>query len=102
MQNNWKGTTVDVYHDSKKGVVKKENGDWLCQLYYTNIINKEEIPYNAQLIADAFNVRKQIDCDLPELLEQRNEMLEMLKRVVSNKANINLFEIERLIKKLTK
>jgi len=39
---------------------------------------EEEEKENALMIADAFKVRQQINCELSELLEQRNEMLELL------------------------
>lgn len=38
----------------------------------------EENKHDQNLIVDAFKVRQQINCELSELLEQRNEMLEML------------------------
>ena len=38
---------------------------------------------NAKLIAEAGNVRQQINCSLTELLEQRNELLESLQLLVS-------------------
>jgi hypothetical protein len=39
---------------------------------------------NANLIVDAFKVRQQINCELSELLEQRNEMLEFIQHCVDN------------------
>ena len=39
----------------------------------------EDVRANAELIEDAGNVRQKIDCSLPELLEQRNELLEVLE-----------------------
>ena len=39
----------------------------------------EEAKANANLIVDAFKVRQQINCELSELKEQRDEMLEMLE-----------------------
>lgn len=41
----------------------------------------EEAQANAQLTADAFNVRQQINVDLPEILKQRNEMVQVLKEI---------------------
>lgn len=44
---------------------------------------KEQATENNLLVKDAFNVRQQINFDLPELLKQRNEMLESIKELVS-------------------
>lgn len=44
----------------------------------------EEMSVNSNLILDAFKVRQQINCELSELLEQRNEMLEMLEELAEN------------------
>jgi hypothetical protein len=44
---------------------------------------------NAKLIIDAFKVRQQINCELSELLEQRNEMFDMLERTTDLLNNIN-------------
>lgn len=63
---------------------------------------------NAKLVVDALNVRQSIDCELPELLDRHNSMLDMLKRVNESLLNdsstieqIELREgIELLIKKV--
>lgn len=60
----------------------------------------EECKANAKLIADAGNVRQMINCDLPELLKQRNEMLDMLKNIASGQY-IDDFDIKELIKETT-
>jgi hypothetical protein len=39
---------------------------------------------NANLIVDAFKVRQQINCELSELLQQGNEMLEFIQHCVDN------------------
>jgi hypothetical protein len=56
----------------------------------------EEVQANANLIVDAFKVRQSINCELSELLEQRNEMLAMLE----NYDHYTKKEIEQLIKKV--
>jgi hypothetical protein len=57
---------------------------------------------NANLIVDAFKVRQSINCELSELLEQRNEMLSMLKRVSVNydKGTQTYLDMQQLIKKV--
>jgi hypothetical protein len=57
---------------------------------------------NANLIVDAFKVRQSINCELSELLEQRNEMLTMLKRVSVNydKGTQTYLDMQQLIKKV--
>jgi hypothetical protein len=62
---------------------------------------------NANLIVDAFKVRQQINCELSELLEQRNEMLAMLEELYEDVecwSDISSYgygnKIEQLIKKV--
>jgi len=72
-------------------------------------ITIEQQESNTQLIADAFNIINKCDLFPSQLLEQRNEMLEMLKEVFSYlesdikaKAEEMLsYKIEQLIKKTT-
>lgn len=79
------------------------------QSRYTNEYpaSREEMEANGKLIIDAFNVRNQIDYDLPELLKQRNEMLEMLNTLLEiYKTNdvitsYDFEKIEKLIKEAT-
>lgn len=54
------------------------------QSRYTNeyTATREEMEANGKLIIDAFNVRNQIEFDLPELLKQRNEMFELLNEIL--------------------
>lgn len=58
----------------------------------------EEAIANAEFISTAFNVRQQIDFDLKELLNQRNEMLEMLKDIKDYLGSDKRAEVEQLIK----
>jgi hypothetical protein len=60
------------------------------------LVTDEEMDANANLIVDAFKVRQQINCELSELLEQRNEMLAMLE----NYDHYTNKEREQLIKKV--
>jgi hypothetical protein len=62
---------------------------------------------NAKLIIDAFKVRQSINCELSELLEQRNEMLAMLDELYEDVEcwlDISSYgygnKIEQLIKKV--
>jgi hypothetical protein len=74
--------------------------------YSTELVGtREEMESNANLIVDAFKVRQQINCELSELLEQRNEMLVLLSRcqdVINHYVNGHklTLEIEQLIKKV--
>ena len=73
-----------------RGVIEKVvvNGDYFIsvenegkcigRLYIDEYTPIQEAEKNANLIVDAFKVRQQINCELPDLLEQRNEMLAML------------------------
>jgi len=56
----------------------KEDLGYLLARTFKNSLPKNEQIHNANLIVDAFKVRQQINCELSELLEQRDEMLELL------------------------
>lgn len=80
METNFKGTTGEMIQSGKNAVHKENVG---CVALTFQTYNEEDRrKYDAQLITDAFNVRQQINVDLPELLEQRNEMVEVLKSIV--------------------
>lgn len=90
MENEFKGTKGKwvIKQDHPDGQIigisaQNENDslDWMSlTLFNAKSIEKQQA--NAQLIADAGNVRQQINFDLPELLKQRNEMLEMLGEII--------------------
>jgi len=65
---------------------------------------KKDIDETTKLVLDAFKVRQQINFELSELLEQRNEMLAMLERVFKDMHNesqfIHKWDIDKLIKKV--
>jgi hypothetical protein len=67
------------------------------------LVTDEEMDANANLIIDAFKVRQSINCELSELLEQRNEMLAMLEDIkdsIEGGESYDLYRIEQLIKKV--
>ena len=78
------------------------------EIWYHQFENgKIEAEANANLIVDAFKVRQQINCELSELLEQRNEMLAMLEELYEDVecwSDISSYgygnKIEQLIKKV--
>jgi hypothetical protein len=92
----------------------ENEGKCIGRLYIDEYTPIQETEKNANLIIDAFNVRQQINCELSELLEQRNEMLAMLEEAKSelcfciaklNQLNEEVdfqtpFEIDQLIKKV--
>jgi hypothetical protein len=67
----------------------------ICSVWNSDTL-EEERQANAKLIIDAFKVRQQINCELSELLEQRNEMLAMLEEY----DHYTKKEREQLIKKV--
>lgn len=71
--NSWLIQNLEDYQDGAKSCI--------AEVYYFDD-GEDTAEHNAQLIVDAGNVRQQINFDLPELLRQRNEMLEMLKSIV--------------------
>ena len=92
----FKGTMDEIVQNGANGVHTKKG---IC----VALTHGANCKVNALMIADAFKVRQQINCDLSELLEQRNEMLAMLKNIYTEKINGGDFdtrEVYRLIKKV--
>lgn len=106
MENNFKGSKGEWKF--KEIVNKKlryrffmssDNGS-VCKIPIGNDLLVEKDRANAQLIADAGNVRQQIPFDLPELLKQRNELLEMVKMLNQVNPSFSLYdEAKKLITK---
>ena len=100
----FKGTRgeVKINVDNEVGLLIGSEKVAICTLW--NHETKEIKLENANLIVDAFKVRQQINCELTELLEQRNEMLAMLEDVVLGIRGEVFMptsnEIEQLIKKV--
>ena len=84
MKTNFKGTRGEwLITEDKRGVeVKIKN-----KPYYGSILSvtgKTRWQYDIKLVADAGNIRQQINCDLPELLEQRNKAVELLQKLTND------------------
>jgi len=84
-----------------KGIIEEN-----CKKFYEENIDNSNIPrgYYEWEIIDlivGFSIQ-QINCELSELLEQRNEMLEMLGNILEYELLPNdiVNEIEQLIKKV--
>jgi hypothetical protein len=60
------------------------NSKTICSMFYEGVKVPDETLLNQKLIIDAFKVRQSINCELSELLEQRNEMLEFIQHCVDN------------------
>jgi hypothetical protein len=80
------------------------NSKTICSMFYEGVKVPDETLLNQKLIIDAFKVRQSINCELSELLEQRNEMLVMLELLVKNcndsNRNDTIEDAEQLIKKV--
>jgi len=118
----FKGTKEKVYALQYGGTFLIHDEDFYESNNILDIddVGEEKVNANKDLIIDAFKVRQQINCDLSELKEQRDEMLGMLERVIDlktlieygdvmvNEQNISeasalsnmISEIEQLIKKV--
>jgi len=94
--SKFKGTIgeIEITLHNEVGTLLSSNGKGVLTLWGKNR------QANANLIVDAFKVRQQINCELSELLEQRNEMLEMLEKSLKHNYFATDFEIEQLIKKV--
>lgn len=89
--SEFKGTKKVILDCTKQSIeqfpghlpFRNNEGEIVLLLNHTSgEINVHEYNANAKLIEDAFIVRNQIEVDLPELLIQRNEMLEMLNNII--------------------
>lgn len=99
METNFKGTHGKYYsyfngqyHEVKREEDHKDNRIQSINLMLYNddiqsLIDSGECKANRDLIRDAFNVRQQINVDLPELLKQRDELLNMVKELEKYGAN---------------
>jgi len=79
--SEFKGTKVNVFALQYGGVIVLQDEDFYQSNHILNIddLGEEVVKANVDLIIDAFKVRQQINCELSELKEQRDEMLEMLE-----------------------
>ena len=101
--SEFKGTTEEVINDYD--FIAVASGNYAVAKVYTNaFISKEQQEQNANLIIDAFKVRQQINIELSELKEQRDEMLQMLEEVHYTLENEGFTEtrnnMQQLIKKV--
>jgi len=62
--------------------------------------NNDEIEGNSQLMCDAGNTYQSAYILPSELLQQRNELIDVCQRLLNNEINSNL-KMERLIQKIT-
>ena len=97
--SEFKGTKENVV----LGDEKYYNGNKAYEIWYGNdgecvaeVVHKIE---DANLIVDAFKVRQQINCELSELLEQRNEMLWILQKIYDEKEVESSKDLKIIIEK---
>jgi hypothetical protein len=103
----FKGTRGEVYHDKEESGIN-EYGVHFASIStdgiksFIDVYGKDkEAIENRKLIIDAFKVRQSINCELSELLEQRNEMLAMLEKVLEKDFDYDYYkEVQQLIKKV--
>jgi len=88
-ESNWKGTKGEWKTDYQCVFIGDDHRtsnfeQVISRSYPSDFYNRsnEEAEQNAQLIADAGNVRQQIDCSLPELLERYKRMEEALSNIM--------------------
>lgn len=85
MKNNFKGSKGEVelvFKDRFSYIISNENKTISINIKATE--NVEQDLANAELTTDAFNIRQQINCDLPELLDRYNKAVELLERIMKN------------------
>ena len=89
MENNWKGTKGEWQNNN---CYVMSGNDVICDSM-NETIEHEESKCNARLIADAGNIRQQINCSLPELLERFKAMGEALQEILNEHCFL-LHEVE--------
>lgn len=86
METNFKGTRgeADFMSADRFGVpyIIHVDNETVFQCYNTKKGN--DAKENVELVIDAFNIRQQINFDLPELLEQRNKAVELLEKLTND------------------
>lgn len=93
--SEFKGTTQEVIKDQEYITVSSKEYA-IAKVFDNKLLHQSVFEANANLIVDAFKVRQQINCELSELLEQRNKMLEVLENIFEHSP----YEIQQLIKKV--
>jgi adenylate kinase family enzyme len=97
-KGEWKNDYQVVFIGEDHSVAHSEQV--ISRSYISDYYNRthEQAEANAQLIADAGNVRQQIDCSLPELLERYKKMekaqqkiSKRIEHLLDNKIHIKEF-----------
>lgn len=83
MKINFKGTIGEVKIIDNRTALMSEDGIEIIACWIINN-NSQIARANAQLITDAFNIRQQINFDLPELLERYNKAVELLEKSIND------------------
>lgn len=82
MKTNFKGSTGNIFVsvDNEIGLLISSQKPY-CDIATVHRYGHKNLEdTNAKLIIDAFNIRQQINCDLPELLERYNKAVELLEK----------------------
>jgi len=78
--SEFKGSKGNIKKDENLIFVDNYFQTHICKL--VNVYNDEVTQANAELIVEAFDIRQQIPFSLTELKRQRDEMVEMVKKMV--------------------
>lgn len=78
--SKFKGTNKEVFSLDFGGTAYFLDGNFYeaNNIFDRDDLSNEEVENNTQLVLDAFNVRQEIDFDLPELKMRYDVMLEKL------------------------
>ena len=99
MENNFKGTQKKVYALQFGSVMFIQDEDYYEANNVLDIedVGEEIVKENTRLITDAFNIRQQINFDLPELLERYNELERWKKEASIVSSQIDFQELGKLL-----
>jgi hypothetical protein len=91
-QASFRGCTITKGDGSKITIKQYPGGSDMASMQRTHERNVAD----AQLIVDAFTVRQQINCELPELVEDHTQMVKALRYILDAKGDPLKFKTKAL------
>lgn len=84
MENNWKGTKGEALdYDRGNKITVEINHQIICERSKSAFTEEtEKLREDFKAMANGHNIRQQIDCSLPELLERYKKMEKALSKLV--------------------
>jgi len=86
--------------DYDSSVIGQVEGKIVCHMDLPDYKITDSVKKNTEIICDALNTYQASNILPSELLQQRNELIDVCQRLLNNELNSNL-KMERLIQKIT-